>query len=310
METFTDDTVVALASFLSPHDMLSLALTCKRFGSKHGTTTSRSRRMAAREERSMRNVSHKTESISLMEAAARTVLQTKWTEEEKNALPRREDESWTSLYNEFLSVFRLPLQFDKLAGDCIGYVDGSNKITVCTNRLRGEENSGTAICSNVMRAGIHHISFQVYANDPLQHPNYGGIICGIMRPTTNDITSLETCHPADNLSRFSLKDYENLHNDNVDVCLLSTNMGNGILRSRWKRWETPDEECLAFDWEGMESTHDKPYRIGMVLDLDEGTLDVYKNDRRLGTMMSGLDGEYNWAVQLIWDAPVSVSIGR
>ena len=48
METFTDDTVVALASFLSPHDMLSLALTCKRFGSKHGTATKRS---AAREER-------------------------------------------------------------------------------------------------------------------------------------------------------------------------------------------------------------------------------------------------------------------
>ena len=40
------------------------------------------------------------------------------------------------------------------------------------------------------------------------------------------------------------------------------------------------------------------------------TLDVYKNDRRLGSLMSGLDGEYNWAVQLIWDAPVSVSIGR
>ena len=36
METFTDDTVVALASFLSPNDMLSLALTCRRFGDKHG----------------------------------------------------------------------------------------------------------------------------------------------------------------------------------------------------------------------------------------------------------------------------------
>ena len=37
METFTDDTVVALASFLAPHDMLSLSLTCKRFGDNHGT---------------------------------------------------------------------------------------------------------------------------------------------------------------------------------------------------------------------------------------------------------------------------------
>ena len=313
METFTDDTVVALASFLAPHDMLSLALACKRFGDKHGATTSRSRRLAARESRKSgegREVRQRIESISLMEVAARTVLHSKWTDDEKSSLPRQGDESWIGLYQEFLKLFRFPLQFDKLAGGCMKYVEGSNKTTVCTNRLRGEENSGTAICSNIMRAGIHHISFQVYANDPLQHPNYGGIICGIMRPTTNDITSLETCHPADNLSRFSLKDYEKLYSDNVDVCLLNTYMGHGLLRSIWKRWETPDEDCLTFDWEGMEPTHDKPYKIGMVLDLDVGTLDVYKNDRRLGTMMSGLDGEYNWAVQLIWDAPVSVSIGR
>ena len=56
METFTDDTVVALASFLAPHDMLSLALTCKRFGAKHGTTTSRSRRLAAREANKSRGI--------------------------------------------------------------------------------------------------------------------------------------------------------------------------------------------------------------------------------------------------------------
>jgi len=121
METFTDYTVVALASFLSPHDMLNLALTCKRFGSKHGTTTSRSRRLAAREANknrgSGREVRQRTESISLMEVAARTVLQTKWTGEEKNALPRRgDDESWIGLYQEFLKLFCLPLQFDKLVG--------------------------------------------------------------------------------------------------------------------------------------------------------------------------------------------------
>jgi hypothetical protein len=100
METFTDGTVVALASFLSPHDMLSLALTCKRFGDKHGADTKRS---AAREESSMRNVRQRTASISLMEVAARTVLSAK--------LPRREDESWIGLYQECLKVFHCPLQF-------------------------------------------------------------------------------------------------------------------------------------------------------------------------------------------------------
>ena len=156
METFTDDTVVALASFLAPHDMLSLALACKRFGDKHGATTSRSRRLAARESRKSgegREVRQRIESISLMEVSARTVLHSKWTDDEKSSLPRQGDESWIGLYQEFLKLFRFPLQFDKLAGGCMKYVEGSNKTTVCTNRLRGEENSGTAICSNIMRAG-------------------------------------------------------------------------------------------------------------------------------------------------------------
>ena len=108
METFTDDTVVALASFLSPHDMLSLSLSCKRFGDKHGTDKKRS---AARDE-GTREVRQRTESISLMEVAARTVLHAKWRDDERNALPRRGDESWIGLYQEYLRLFHLPLQFD------------------------------------------------------------------------------------------------------------------------------------------------------------------------------------------------------
>ena len=46
----------------------------------------------------------------------------------------------------------------------------------------------------------------------------------------------------------------------------------------------------------MEPIRETSFKIGMVLDLDEGTLDVYKNDRRLGTMMSGLVGEYCWCL--------------
>ena len=321
METFTDDTVVALASFLSPHDMLSLALICKRFGDKHGTNTKRS---AVREE-STRDVRQRTESISLMEVAAHTVLQTKWSEDERNALPRREDESWIGLYQEFLSVFRLPLQFDKLVGVDIDYVDSTDKTKVfATGSIHG-----SAICSNIMRAGKHYVSFQVTDDDP--STNYG-ISCGIMRPTTNDITILEKCYPANcDLSTFSLKDYERLHTDNnVDCCLLSTYYGNGIIRSKWREWKESELRAMnegqrwhaemmnrirSFHWEEEERTQTTNFKIGMALDLDEGTLDVYKNGRRLGTMMSGLVGEYCWVVPLFNEAnpehiEVSVSIGR
>ena len=182
-ETFTDDTVVALASFLSPHDMLSLALTCKRFGDKHGTDKKRS---ATRGE-STREVKQKTESLSLMEVAARTVLQTKWTDGEKNALPRHENESWIGIYQEFLKLFRTPLQFDKLVG--YNYDEDTDKTKVST--ILDSWSDVTAICSNIMRSGKHSVSFQVTDNDPETN---GGIACGIMRPTTKDITSLDRCN--------------------------------------------------------------------------------------------------------------------
>ena len=113
METFTDDTVVALASFLSPHDMLSLALSCKRFvRSKNGTD----KKQSADLKENAREVRQRIETISLMEVAARTVLHANWTDEENNALPRRGDESWIGIYQEFLSVFRLPLQLINWSG--------------------------------------------------------------------------------------------------------------------------------------------------------------------------------------------------
>ena len=316
METFTDDTVVALASFLSPHDMLSMALSCRRFGAKN--VTDNKKRSAAREE-DMREVRQRTDSISLMEVAARTILYNKWTEDEKKALPRRGDESWIGLYQEFLKLFHYPLQFDKLAGQCIEYVEGSNKTTVATEDVMMYHH--TAINQNVMRSGKHSVSFHV--NDPM---GGGGILIGIMRPTTKDITRLERCYPAgDDLSSFSLKDYGSLYNDNVDCCLLSTYYGNGITRKRWKEWEESEllamdngqrwqaarqNKCTTFGWKGQEQIRASSFKVGLILDLDEGTLDVYTNDRHLGTMKSGLVGEYCWTITLISKKEVSVSIGR
>lgn len=303
METFTDDTIVALASFLSPHDMLSLAITCKRFGDKHGTDTKRSIRMAERESRKTggREVRQRTESISLMEVAARTVLFALATDEEYKALPRREDKSWIGIYQEFQKLFCLPLQFDKVVGRCMNYVDNSDKTTVCPTG----HHTGTAICSNIMKAGKHSVSFQI-----INQSGASGILIGIMRPTTKDITSLEHCHPvAHDLSSFSLKKYEILHTDNnIDCCVLGTRMGNIFFCNNWIDQGSFE---IINDWDGKEPTEEVSFKVGMILDLDEGSLDVYKNDRRLGTMKNGLVGEYCWAVSLHSDEGAkTVSINR
>ncbi|EJK73062.1 hypothetical protein THAOC_05339, partial [Thalassiosira oceanica] len=47
------------------------------------------------------------------------------------------------------------------------------------------------------------------------------------------------------------------------------------------------------DWEGKEDCRTGD-TIGMLLNLDEGTLTVYKNDRCLGVTKDGLSGSYCW----------------
>lgn len=39
--------------------------------------------------------------------------------------------------------------------------------------------------------------------------------------------------------------------------------------------------------------------LGLLLDLDEGTLSVYKNGTRLGVMMRSHTGEYCWVANML-----------
>ena len=55
----------------------------------------------------------------------------------------------------------------------------------------------------------------------------------------------------------------------------------------------------AIDWEGMQTANEQGDRIGMLLDLDQGSMTVWKNDVRLGVMQAqGLRGPLCWAVVL------------
>ena len=72
--------------------------------------------------------------------------------------------------------------------------------------------------------------------------------------------------------------------------------------------------CLSSDWEGdydslpwdgMEELSSS-CTIGMLLDLDEGTLTVYKGGRKLGVMKRGLVGHYCWVVAMRPGAKVTI----
>ena len=55
----------------------------------------------------------------------------------------------------------------------------------------------------------------------------------------------------------------------------------------------------GIDWEGSQRAREQGDRIGMLLDLDQGSMTVWKNDEKLGVMQAeGLSGPLCWAVSL------------
>ena len=82
------------------------------------------------------------------------------------------------------------------------------------------------------------------------------------------------------------------YNNRVDCCVYRASDGYCFS----KNWEEGNYDAKS--WDGMERFHSCSFTIGMLLDLDEGTLSVYNNDRRLGVMKRGLAGHYCWVVSI------------
>ena len=62
-------------------------------------------------------------------------------------------------------------------------------------------------------------------------------------------------------------------------------------------------------WEGCDDYNRECRTLGMLLDLENGTLSLYQNGRRLGTLKDGLAGEYCWTVGFGGKGDVSIQRG-
>jgi len=78
----------------------------------------------------------------------------------------------------------------------------------------------------------------------------------------------------------------------------------GCISSAWD-WEG---DFVTEEWNGMEEMSSS-CTIGMLLDLDEGTISVYNNGRKLGVMKRGLAGHYCWVVTLAGGTRVTIKRG-
>ncbi|EJK47414.1 hypothetical protein THAOC_33863 [Thalassiosira oceanica] len=266
--------VTLISSFLdTSNELLNLALTCKSFGWRQPMSTL---------------------NWSLAEEVARQAVYSRATDEEMSCLPQfvRGTVTWLSILHRHEHL----LIFDVLLG---GYIEHRNgdKTAVCA---KGEDYHGSVAVSGsyVMRSGAHYAEFLIT----------GTPCIGIVRPMPGlDAGAYQ--------ERFILFDdifypdflaqrTDDWGNSDVHACEYFCDDGG----MRWTNW---DDFEFGVEWEGIESCQSGD-TVGMLLNLDEGTLTVYKNNRRLGVMMDGLSGPYCWYVSLYKSQAVTgaVSIKR
>lgn len=203
-----------------------------------------------------------------------------------------------------LNFLHTPLQFDMLLGeiDRLGYVRGDKTTIFSTNDDNPSEDdpdafSGTdqtAICRNrVMRSGKHYATFNIDGN---ALTDFFYVWPGIIRPISrtwaeqkwNDIA------PSDEhlFANFLEDENDEWGDSNVHYCQYYPFEGECI----WGDWKKPNRE--TDQWVEGQGVMTENGVVGMLLDLDEGTLTLYINGVRKGILKDGLSGEYCWMATL------------
>ena len=235
-------------------------------------------------------VSEDNSEPSLIEETAHVAVQDIAIEEQLAALPYYDGESSLADYH-YLQLLREPLTFNQLAG-AAEYV-GGDKSCVIANRSDGWQ---SAFSNNILRAGKHYASFT--ANSQVRV----FVFLGVTRPGKAHKNAIDApLHPGF-FRHFTRYMVHGEGNNNVQCCMYNTRCGK-CYTSDWEGG-IPSFNC----WDGMEiiSSGDE---LGMLLDLDEGTLSVYKNGQKLGVMKKGLAGPYCWVVSM-GDSDCQVTIKR
>ena len=279
---FNPDVVFLLVALLDARDLTQMTLTCKAMGGKQAAHNG----------------------LSLVEEASRRLFECSTDEWERSCLPKYDDEGWIELYHHLL-MLRSKLTFDQLVGDNIQY--GEEKSTALTNAAGHSRVTSTAMCTNhVMRSGRHFTFFTALVEGMIS----SGMI-GITRPIQIDVSDVDYNRSAFlegvilfNPAIFEFWGYlmskrtERWGDSDVHCCCMNTYHG----QFKWCDWacRRPSSRIIGFR---------RSLPVGLLLDLDEGTLSMYQNGQRLTTLKDGLSGEYCWYGTVYGDN-VSISIHR
>ncbi|KAL7553616.1 hypothetical protein ACHAWF_016920 [Thalassiosira exigua] len=290
MEGFNDDTILDIASFLGPLDLIGLGLVSKRFGAKPRPT----------------GAAFPKEAMSLMDEAARARVEAIATDGERLRAPKVAHPSWIGLLHEMETLRHWPLAFDQLIGrgffhhnhprssnarDSHVIVEGDG------SRYDGRRDYTAIASERVMRAGKHCASFAISATGQSAR-------VGVVRPIEGwDERGLSSFAPFQTgyFSKLRQERTEGWDGSSVHCCAYDINQGNCVVSDwtgfndyhTWAGMRTAESDV---EWYSSEVKLRTNCLVGMLLDLDEGTLTVHLNNERLGVMKTGLAGEYCWMI--------------
>lgn len=281
MDQFTDDVLLKISSYLRASELVCLALTCTRFGSKNNSNYNRS----LVEEAAMKNTSS-------MKSLSENELQTQDFMRDRGPI---------SIYHGLL-LHRTPLNF-RLLGRNIEYCN-KNRSSV----WNANDTTNTAICCNTMRSGKHYVTFKKHG--------YGRLNVGIMRPMKHEQKDITWFDPLERRCwDCMIVQPERDDRFNISCCMLCNNTGHCSFS------DCLTATHHGNNWEGMARIAGNikgDCNIGMCLDFNAGSLTVYLQNvngdatsvwRRMGTMCRGLSGEFCWAVSIWKGTKVEIERG-
>ena len=190
--------------------------------------------------------------------------------------PKYDDETWTRVLRQHELLAR-PLRLDTLVGRDVRHVRRDRaEISVSTDQYV------TGISDTVMRAGRHLAYFQRTGGN--------NVYIGVTRPLRGldrlGFDNYMPFHHSHQTELFNQFDPVRWQYNNVHSCMLSCFYASCC----WGDFDSNYGDAFVDGGEELQ-LDDGTEPIGLLLDLDEGSLTAYKDRRRVGTLKHGLGGE-------------------
>jgi hypothetical protein len=262
----TDDVLLSIAVALPKAiDILRLALTCRVAAERFlFTNTSYSYSSSSGASTCGTADDAVAETWSIAEEAARQWL-VRCSEQERGWVPRRGRRGLGSWLGRMHEVeaLRVPLAFGRAHAEVTLSENGALATSCADDDFR------TAASGVVMRSGRHFVQFTVVEGD--------WMYLGVVRPGWDVEGDGEEAQDGDG------------------HCFYSTTSG--------MRFPEYSDSGGGYDWEGRQSAKEPGDRIGILLDLDQGSMTLYRNDdEKMGVMVAeGLSGPLCWAAATAYD---------